>query len=216
MRSGVRIARIEGRWVYRPKPQPDELLTSFLIRAAHGYGLKLTTFLNAIWGTERSLLGRDLDNFAPDHVINKIAEGAGLDPRHVSNLTLANLRDRLNASDIPSARKPWILVTSILAQSRYRPGLQYCPLCLSSSNRPYLRRTWRIAFATCCTEHGVALKDCCPHCGAALHPHRAENIRYCYLCGGDLASAADSDEVARVERHEAARHSGMKPPTITE
>jgi hypothetical protein len=174
-------------WPHRPHPQPDELLSSYLFRTAGGLGMKPITFLNAIWGSQRSLLGYDIDNRAPDGVINRIVENAGIDRAAIVATTLADLKERLNASLIAKARKPWILPITILANDRYRPGLQFCPMCLRTDDKPYLRRTWRLAFATCCTTHGVKLRDRCPHCQAPLHPHRALSLRHCYRCGGDLA-----------------------------
>jgi hypothetical protein len=49
--------------------------------------------------------------------------------------------------------------------------------------------------------------------GSAIAAYLA---RHRPVTGLILVTPADSDEVARVERHEAARDSGMMPPTVTE
>jgi len=48
---GVRTAL----WPIRYKPLPDELLSSWLVRLAHGHGLKVQTFCNLIFGNRRQV-----------------------------------------------------------------------------------------------------------------------------------------------------------------
>ncbi len=178
-----------GRWPYRPRPLPDELLSSYLTRAAHGLGLKPITLLNAALGSRQSLLAQDLDNFANPLIVNRLLTATNLDRDAVFGMTLAAYEGRISTTFYPKGRKVWIMPVKIAANDRKRPGLQYCPECFRTDESPYLRRTWRLAFATCCTVHAVALHDRCPECETHLHIHRSAFIRYCYSCDADLASA---------------------------
>ncbi len=177
----------KGQWPYRPKPRPDELLSSYLIRIAQGLCLKPTTFMNKMWGTQVTLISKDLDEFAPDYIIDRIAEGVDVPREAVLGTTLASFEGWLTETYAIGSHKTWILPVRPFAYSRQRSGLQYCPMCLATDRKPYLRRAWRLAYSTCCTRHGVALRDRCAHCGEHLHPHRAPSLRHCYSCGKSLS-----------------------------
>ena len=190
MRFGAEIWTL-APWPYRPQPLSDELLSSYLIRTAHGLSMRPVTFTNAVWGSRDLLFGQDIDNYAPAAVIDRIATGTGLAPHAILGMTFSPWRDDLDIGERSISRKPWILPVSIVSNDRRRPGLQFCPACFASDPRPYLRRTWRLAFATVCTIHKVEFCDRCPHCRSTLQPHRSPSLRTCYSCGGDLAGAGN-------------------------
>lgn len=173
-------------WPYRPRPLPDELLTSYLLRIAAGLDLRPSRFLSAVWGSERSLLNQDLDNFAPAHVAVRVATGTGIDIAEVHATTLADYVGTLLITHNPKGRNPWLLPTTIKSNDRRRRGLQFCPVCLATDRTPYFRRRWRLAFATMCTTHAVMLRDGCPSCGEIVHCHRALSPRHCFRCGASL------------------------------
>ncbi len=174
-------------WPYRPRPLPDEILISYLIRIADGLGLTPRRFLSSVWGSGLPLFYQDLDSFAPDHVIAALCRGTGTDAAAIEATTLRDLDGWLTSGYELRGRKTWILPTSIASGHRLRHGLQFCPMCLAAQGGPYLRRTWRLAFATVCTIHGNGLLDACPACGSILHPHRAPSLRHCFRCATDLA-----------------------------
>jgi hypothetical protein len=205
---------IEGPWACRPVPLPDELLSSYLWRAAEGIGLKPIGLLNGAFGSSRSLLNQDLDAFVSDPVLARLCEGSGLDEEDLRAMTLGDHLGTLQASAHPRGRKTWILPTTILSNARLRHGLQFCPACLRQDGRAYLRRRWRLAFSTTCTEHAIDLLDRCPDCGTRIRPHDAPSLRDCHACGASLASAAsertaDPRIVARQREHEAALDKGV-------
>ena len=199
MRFGAEIWTL-APWPYRPQPLPDELLSSYLIRTAHGLSMRPVTFTNAVWGSRDLLFGQDVDNYAPIAVIDHLVAGVGLDKAVVAAMTFAPWRDALDIGDQATGRKPWILPVSIVSNDRRRPGLQFCPACLAADPKPYLRRTWRLAFATVCTTHGVELRDRCPHCGHTLQPHRAPSLCACHSCGGDLTVSSCPTSARRIEQ----------------
>lgn len=204
---------IDGAWPYRAVPLPDELLSSYLWRTAEGFGVKPISFLNGVFGSSRSLLNQDLDSFVSALVLARLCEGSGLAPDAIAVMTLAEHVGRLNATHHPRGRKTWILPTTILSNKRLRAGLQYCPACLRSDARPYLRRSWRLGFTTTCTLHGIAMLDRCPHCRAFVQPHSAPCLLDCHACGEGLAAAsaerpADARVIARQQTYEDALRDG--------
>jgi hypothetical protein len=178
-------------WPFRPHPQPDELLSSLLIRIAEGLGLQTISLLNATWGTAKNLLHQDLDNYAPNEVEARVALALGLEREAIHQTTLVELEGRLCASYNTIGRNAWILPTTISNTSRRRHGLQYCPECLRTDAKPYFRRTWRLAWATVCAEHDCRLHDACPECGSVLHPHKAISLHRCHHCHSSLTRARD-------------------------
>lgn len=185
-------------WPYRPRPLEDELLTSYLLRVAAGLDLRPTRFLSAIWGSRRSLLNQDLDNFVPRHIAQRVADGTCIEVDDVHAMTLANYAGSLLVNHNPRGRNPWLLPTTIKSNDRRRRGLQFCPECLATDRTPYFRRRWRLAFVTTCTKHLTILHDGCPTCGEIVHPHRALTPTHCFRCGGPLclpSSAASHPEI---------------------
>lgn len=178
-----------GLWPYRPRPLQDELLSSYITRAAHGLGLKPISLLNAALGSRQSLLAQDLDNYANVQIVDRISGATGLDAAAVEGMTLAGYVDSVLTTYFPKGRKPWLMPVTVCANDRLRPGLQFCPDCFETDAQPYLRRAWRLAFITCCTIHSIALLDRCPGCEAHVQVHRSISIRYCYNCNSDLAAA---------------------------
>lgn len=181
-----RPSRTVRPWPYRPRPLPDELLTSYTVRLALGLDLKPITFLNTVWGSARNLLAQDLDNFVPERVATRIAQGACIDVEAVGGMALSGYVGTLLATHNPRGRNPWLLPTTIDNNRRRRHGLQFCPTCLAADPAPYFRRRWRLAFVTSCTEHGVLLRDRCATCGEPVHQHGAASPRHCSACGAGL------------------------------
>ncbi len=180
-------SRTDKPWPYRPRPLPDEIFLSYLIRIATGLDLKLQRFVSAIWGSDHPLLHQDLDSFAPAHVIIALSIGTGADAAAIEATTLRSYDGWLTDGYSLRGRKTWVLPTAIASGHRLRHGQQFCPNCLAGGGGPYLRRTWRLAFATVCTTHGTGLLDACPTCQSVLHPHRAPSLRHCFKCATDLA-----------------------------
>jgi hypothetical protein len=64
-------------WPIRYKPQPDELLSCWLIRLAHGHGLKVQTFSNLLFGHRRQVWNRDVDRLGPSWLIEELSHRTG-------------------------------------------------------------------------------------------------------------------------------------------
>ena len=187
-------------WPYQPKPLPDELLSSYMVRLALGMDLKPITFLNTVWGSSRNLLAQDLDNFVPQRIASRIEAGAGVEASAVLTMALSSYVGTLLTSHNPRGRNPWLLPITIDNIRRHRHGLQFCPVCLATDTAPYFRKRWRIAFVTSCTVHGMLLRDRCAACDEPVHQHAAASPRHCSACGAGLCvptpSLARHDHIA--------------------
>lgn len=173
-------------WPFRPQPLPDELLSSYLCRLAVGMDLKPVTFLNTVFGSAKNLLAQDLDNFAPDRIVERVAVGTLREPDEIAGCTLRAYTGTLLTTHNVRGRNPWLLPTTIDNNLRRRAGLQYCSDCLATDSKPYYRRRWRLAFVTSCTIHGSFLRDRCPHCLAPVHQHTSASALHCFKCGNGL------------------------------
>ena len=156
------------------KPQPDELLSSWLIRLAHGQGLKLQTFCSLVFGRDKSIWNRDIDKLAPDWLITRLSECTGTSMSDVWGSTLKSYEGVLYEHHQPNGNTKWILPLGLYHRTRHGHGLQYCPHCLAEDAEPYFRKRWRLALSTICTKHGCYLLDACPQCASPLAPHRTD------------------------------------------
>ncbi|MEO7692220.1 MAG: TniQ family protein [Sphingomonas sp.] len=175
-------------WPYRPRPLPDELLSSYMVRLALGMDLKPITFLNTVWGSARNLLAQDLDNFVPQRVAARIEVGAGVNPEEIKAMALPDYVGTLLTSHNARGRNPWLLPITIDNNRRRRHGLQFCPICLGTDPAPYFRKRWRVGFVTSCAAHGVLLRDRCATCDEPVHQHVAASPRHCSACGAGLCA----------------------------
>jgi hypothetical protein len=183
-------------WPIRYKPLPDELLSCWLIRLAHGHGLKVQTFSNLLFGHRRQVWNRDVDRLGPSWLIEELSNRTGT-PLTVAEATcLRTLEGQLFQHFKLSGALPWVLAMGMYHRKRSAYGQQFCPLCLGADEVPYFRRAWRLAFMTVCPNHQVMLHDRCPQCGSPLSFHRAEmgrgglddalEMTMCHECSMDL------------------------------
>ena len=187
-------------WPVHLKPYQNELLSSWLLRLAHGHGLKLHTFCAIVFGRDKNIWNRDIDKFAPDWLLEHLAAASGTSIKDALNTTLKSYDGILYENHQPNGNTKWINPLGIYHRTHKGFGLQYCPLCLSQDNEPYFRKQWRLAFYTECEKHHVLLHDQCPKCSNPVNFHRVEmgirsrikprSILNCYKCGYDLRDAA--------------------------
>jgi hypothetical protein len=183
-------------WPIRYKPLPDELLSCWLVRLAHGHGLKVQTFCNLIFGNRRQVWNRDIDRLAPQWLVDELIHRTGTLAEMAWGTTLREYEGLLYRQFRISGTLQWILALKMYHRKRDGYGLQFCPVCLAKDTIPYFRKSWRIAFNTVCTQHGTMLLDRCPECGMAIAVHRLDMVKieaieigaisYCHACGFDL------------------------------
>ena len=186
-------------WPIRYKPLPDELLSCWLIRLAHGHGLKVQTFTNLLFGNRRQVWNRDVDRLGPSWLIDELSRRTGTPLNMAEGTCLRVLEGSLFPQFKLSGALPWVLTIGMYHRKRAAYGQQFCPLCLEEDGVPYYRRSWRLAFMTTCPVHEVMLHDRCPQCASPLSFHRAEmgrggvddaiEVSMCHECGTDLRQA---------------------------
>jgi hypothetical protein len=171
-------------WPIRPRPQPDELLSSWLRRIALAHTPKVHSFCHAVW-PGLQIWNRDTDASAPAILTSVLAERTGVPAPDVEATTLRSFTGVL-FEDLGSGsgHTDWILPIGIYHRTRRRPGLQWCPMCLAADEEPYYRRRWRLALASTCPRHGVVLADRCHDCGRPASPHRGQDP-LCDACHAD-------------------------------
>lgn len=152
-------------WPIRYKPLPDELLSSWLVRLAHGHGLKVQTFCNMLFGTRRQVWNRDIDRLAPAWLIDGLVAGTGTDIGRARATTLRVFDGLLFPAYKESGNLTWILSLKIFHRRRQGFGQQFCMGCLRDDLVPHFRKVWRVGLFTTCTRHGCMLEDRCAHCG---------------------------------------------------
>lgn len=193
-------------WPIRYKPLPDELLSCWLVRLAHGHGLKVQTFCNLIFGNHRQVWNRDIDRLVPTWLIDELCSKTGTSREMAWNTTLRVYEGVLYPKFRMSGALHWILALKMYHRKREGYGLQFCPTCLTEDAISYFRKRWRVAFNTVCTWHGTMLLDRCPKCSVAIAVHRLDMTRpdaieigplsCCHACGFDLRNAPAAEPIS--------------------
>lgn len=199
------VKRISSLWPIHYKPFPDELLSCWLVRLAHGHGMKSQTFCNVIFGNRRQIWNRDIDRLAPPWLLDELTNRTGTLPSVVLNTTLRSYEGRLYHQFRSAGPLHWILLLQMYHRKRKGFGLQFCPTCLLQDTSPYFRKQWRVALNTVCIRHGTMLMDRCPECLAAIAVHRLDmrlndsdemsSLSLCHACGFDLKNARTTEPI---------------------
>ena len=184
--------RLTGRWALTTALQPDELMSSWLVRLAHRQGCDVLSLTGNLWPGWRCWT-QDLDRGMSDEHIRPLSVTTGLSAQACRAATLGSIIERV--ADISSrTRTRWPWTTTLGSRNtRRRGGLQFCPGCLVDDAVPHYRLHWRLVWHTACDRHGCALLDRCPGCQAPLEPHRVDirtgSFTSCARCGLDLRAA---------------------------
>lgn len=210
-RSEVSMAATQSLdiWPAHPRPLPDELLSSWLVRLAHANGYKTQSFYAFYLGRHAVLWNRDVDRSLPTTVIEELGPRAAISPTHLEAMSLRTFNGHVYEDCEVKRNCSWLLALGIKHRLRRQGGLQFCSACLSADAKPYFRRTWRMAWATVCVRHGLVLKDRCPTCREPVQFHRTDmtqkshlkgdvKLTVCTKCGFDLAKHEDA-QAASVE-----------------
>lgn len=168
---------------------PDELLSSWLARAALRLGCDPLVMSGCYFGKER-IWARDFDRIRVDERFSPLLGASGLHADVLYKASLWPVAEKYVPGKLGSSGViPWILATGARNRKRYG-GLQACPSCLREDAAPYYRQQWRLAWHTVCTRHEVQLLDCCPRCRIVFEPHRLEakdrHLSICASCKADL------------------------------
>ncbi len=185
-------------WPAHPRPLPDELLSSWIVRIAEANGIKLYTLTLGLFGDRLTPWHRDIDRLAPKWLLKQICAKTGVGYWDAYRTTLTGYRTSLYPRRQISGQLRWILPISTFGLDRHGYGQQFCPECLAQDASPYFRRCWRVGFFTFCPTHGCMLLDACHACGAPVAVHRrdigrdlaeSKGLAYCQKCGADYRTA---------------------------
>lgn len=174
-------------WLYHPKPLPDELLSSWLVRIAHGHNMKLQTFSRVSLGRGQYLWVRDIDRQAPDWLVESISIHTRVCVHEVRRTSLLDYQGVLYRDYRWSGPQYWLLPLKMVDTSFRHHGLQFCPKCLAEDKEPYFRKRWRVALYTMCTKHQCMVHDRCPSCAAPVSFHRREMGKFSKVDAGSMA-----------------------------
>ncbi|MET2595607.1 TniQ family protein [Ralstonia sp. SM1876_UCD536_TZ33] len=166
-------------WPIHPQPQPDELLSSWMIRLAHANRFKVHSFYARFFGRERQVWTRDIDHFAPPWLLQGLSLQSGVSIERLEKLTLRHLESIVFERFNEKGGTRWVMPLSVYHRTRRAYGQQYCPICLYEDTVPYLRWHWRLALMAVCAAHEVLLEDRCLACHRPLAPHRIDTARNC-------------------------------------
>jgi|TARA_R110002012_G_scaffold319095_1_gene538732 hypothetical protein len=137
-----------------PRPNRDELLSSWMTRVAGCYGLEGATLTAFLAGQGRAF--RQVNDIAPDPFHLRLwARASRVDPARLSRLSLT--------SRYPDRLSTWFLE---------RAGVPVCLGCFDADHATgrdcYMRADWRLAEHVVCPTHGEMLHDRCPACRGHL------------------------------------------------
>lgn len=152
-------------------------------------GCSPLTLTGILWPGWRAWTS-DIDRGLVPSRLESLAKQAGIDADRILRSTLKPVHEALNPL-APKSQTLWHWVLAYGARNRRRfGGLQHCPQCLAEDQRPYFRKSWRLAWHISCSRHGCLLIDHCQACFAPLEPHRSEprsaSLCLCPTCGQDL------------------------------
>jgi len=198
-------------WPAHPKPFPDEIFSSWLIRTAHKNGPGLHSFCHLVW-PHRQIWTRDIDRIVALDLLDKMSQKTGANRDGLECLFLQHYEGKLFIQIATKALNQWIRYIGVKHRLRTQHGQLYCPLCLEGDAIPYFRKLWRTNLSPVCLEHSVVLRDCCDKCGSTVMPHRGKMIE-CSECGYDLRDARAwfaHPEALKLAQALVARANGMR------
>ncbi|MDZ4019263.1 TniQ family protein [Pseudomonas sichuanensis] len=179
------------------QPRQDEVFSSWLVRLALENEIPVHTFYYSLLQYHGQIWTRDIDRHPPHELLDLIAQATGQKANALARLCLTSYEGRLYEKLPITGDAPWLMPAGIYHRIRKRPGMQFCPVCLSSDNFPYYRKLWRTSLAAMCDIHHCRLLEYCPSCQApvAFHQHgmgRLKNLRsdagrICHNCRYDFA-----------------------------
>lgn len=182
---------ILGGWPLAPPILEEEVLSSWLVRAALRHSCTALALTGDLWPGWRYWCS-DPDVSLSEERLSRLSVRSGISEQELRDTLLRLFIDGVRGESPGSPGcYPWILCLG--SRNRRRAGgLQYCPNCFAEET-PYYRRHSRLAWHTVCARHQTLLRHRCPHCEAPLCPHLLEppasNLVRCHRCRRMLSEA---------------------------
>ena len=121
-------------WPAHPKPLPDELLSSWIVRVAEANAIKLQTLSWMLFGNGVSPWNRDIDRNAPRWLIDVLCEHTGSSYGEVFRMALVTYGGRLYPHRQAVGQLRWILPIRNYGMRHRAFGQQFCPECLAQDS----------------------------------------------------------------------------------
>lgn len=171
-----------------PKPQKNELLSSWLTRTAFAHGMSLNQFITYYIRHEGCAISRtDMDFQYSPELLNLLAKKSKIDIEIIKNLSLRSEEGYLFACN--ECLYPPAQVRKLI-DKRTHFGLMFCPKCLAEDEHPYFRKEWRYLFYNACPKHKIFLQDRCGVCYESVKFRKMipkDKILFCHNCKRDLS-----------------------------
>lgn len=204
---------VNSRWPVSVPLLPDEIVSSWLVRAALAQGCDPLVLTGKVWPKWR-IWTHDADRLHSDDRLEPLVPLSGITKKILGAASLYPIASRIYG-DIPPEKAvwSWMLATGAINTKRHG-SIQYCPSCLADDGKPYFRIQWRFAWHTCCEKHGSVLRDRCHVCNATVESHRLQaedsDIAVCATCKADLRNSStnpgDADALALQKAADDALH----------
>lgn len=168
----------DSRWLYHPRPHPNESLTSLLNRTAIEFGVSLRAVLKKLDCPQLGTINHDFDLEIPYAMRRHLRQSLGLTDEEIEATTLGSSlmsisvrrNPRILDDDCYPLHSTWVLPTFRLHQrlpyARHGIGTPFCPQCVLESSAPWCNKNHRYSFVFFCSQHKAPLIDVCPACGA--------------------------------------------------
>lgn len=173
---------VVSRWGLPVPIFSDELLSSWLVRAALSQGCDPLSLTGSIWPKWR-VWTYDIDRGVDLERISVLSYVSGISTKCFTSATIKPMASIITPDKL-EAKAVWSWMLTQGSRNRKRKGgLQYCPQCLLKDEKPYYRLRWRFAWHTVCSNCESKLLDRCPFCNSAIEPHRlVATDKYIYIC----------------------------------
>lgn len=161
----------------KPKPKPNESLSSFIVRVATENGISMHTIRSYIAAKQFHQV-----DIVYEHIdLEKLSSELEIKVSELNNYTFAPLLNYFNQNgvvDLPQYRMS--LGKEISINKR-----RYCSSCLASDG--IYKLLWQVSSISCCDEHHTILQHTCNSCGKSL-PYVFETmaLHLCVHCGESL------------------------------
>ena len=186
---------VSRHWPGIPKPEPTELLSSWIHRLAIANGVSPFSF-GSMLGLESGTSTARLDLRLPGGLTIFLSRQTGIPRKAIAAMSLDSW-----------ALKPLLLPLRFKGKRGFSTWLQYCPECLATDELPYFRSHWRLATRISCFVHGSGLRDNCPLCRKGIAPFNQRQLTphyCCAFCGFNFRLSCKMPVTASAQRLELA------------
>ncbi|GEM_PF-2760547 len=151
----------------RPRPFPDELLSSWIWRLAAANGLDYLAFCRELFSPlhgKGSWQFWDADRSRPDAIVDVLSRATAVPSSEIRKLSLWDYSRLFSVrkSDKIQHESSWLIPCIPNVKVQRAKGPQWCPACVREA--PYVRRQWQMSFVTVCNRHQRLLVNRCSDC----------------------------------------------------